>query len=51
MERLAAEITSNAPNLTILVWFQRAQFYLSIDTKDTPIGAMDTKLNGHCENR
>ena len=47
MERHTAKIASNAPNLQILVWFKRTQLYLSIDSKDIPIGLMDRKLNGN----
>ena len=39
MERLACKIASNAPNLSILMWFERTELYLSIDCKDISIEA------------
>ena len=48
MERFGCKILSNASNLNIWIWFERAELYFSIDGKDITIARIDAKLNENC---
>ena len=45
MQVFACQMASNVPNLKILVWIERTESCLSVDTKDILIGQKDRKLN------